>query len=600
MRLLLALLALIVAAPAAAQTPDPLAGLWGVELDFGPALRGPIELRRSGARWTATIGGARTAFAASGRELRFDFGGQGGFRGRVTGAGIDGFWLQPSSASAESPDPGGSGQAFATPLRLRAAGRGVWRGTVVPLDGHFTLWLSIFPGPDGALIGAFRNPEANSNGGASRFQLTRDGDALRFSVRFDGGEIAHDARFLRDPDRIRIAWPDLGRTIELTRRSPADAATFFPRRPGAQLYLYRRPQETGDGWRTASASESGIDEAALQAIVRDIAASDPTARPPLLIHSLLVARHGRLVLDEYFFGHNGDTPHDLRSAGKTFGSVLLGTAPARRAGLSPDTRIYGLLRARGPFANPDPRKAGITLAHLMTHSSGLACDDNDESSPGEESRMQAQTAQPDWWRYTLDLPMAHDPGARYAYCSANSNLVGAALTQATGTWLPELFRREVAEPLQFGRWHWNLMPTGEGYLGGGAFLRPRDLLKIGQTFLDGGVWNGRRIVPADWVRRSTAARIEITPETTGLSESQFGNFYGRGRDALAWHLGTITSGGRSYETYAATGNGGQILLVVPALDLTVVFTGGNYMQGGVWGRWAQQFVGDRIVPAIRP
>ena len=82
----------------------------------------------------------------------------------------------------------------------------------------------------------------------------------------------------------------------------------------------------------------------------------------------------------------------------------------------------------GPFANPDPRKAQITLAHLMTHSAGLACNDNDDDSPGNEGTMQGQTRQPDWWRYTLDLPQAHDPGSRYAYCSANINLVGGALT----------------------------------------------------------------------------------------------------------------------------------------------------------------------------
>ena len=161
--------------------------------------------------------------------------------------------------------------------------------------------------------------------------------------------------------------------------------------------------------------------------------------------------------------------------------------------LTPESRIYQVMQGMGPFANPDPRKDGVTLAHLMTYSAGLACNDNDEASPGNEGTMQGQSAQPNWWKYTLDLPMAHDPGKRYAYCSANINLVGGALTVGTKTWLPELFARTVARPLQFGRWHWNLMANGEGYLGGGAFLRPRDLLKIGQAYLDGGTWNGRRI-----------------------------------------------------------------------------------------------------------
>jgi CubicO group peptidase (beta-lactamase class C family) len=252
----------------------------------------------------------------------------------------------------------------------------------------------------------------------------------------------------------------------------------------------------------------------------------------------------------------------------------------------------------GPFANPDPRKDRITLAQLMMHSAGLACNDNDESSPGREEAMQAQKGQPDWWKYTLDLPMAFDPGTRYAYCSANMNLVGAALTTASHAWLPALFGRDIAEPLGFRRWYWNLMPNGEGYLGGGAELLPRDLLKVGQLYLQGGVWRGRRLLDASWIAASTAPRIAVTPATTGLSPAEFGNFYGEGADGLAWHRFAITAGGRRYEGYQAGGNGGQLLLVLPELDLTAVFTGGNYGQGGIWSRWPQQIIGDMIIPGI--
>ena len=84
-----------------------------------------------------------------------------------------------------------------------------------------------------------------------------------------------------------------------------------------------------------------------------------------------------------------------------------------------------------------------------------------------------------------------------------------------------------------------------------------------------------------------------------MSAEEFGNSYGRGFDALAWHLAPLTVSGRSVAAYAATGNGGQMLLVIPEYELAVVFTGGNYMQGGVWSRWGQQIVGDGIIPAIR-
>ena len=235
----------------------------------------------------------------------------------------------------------------------------------------------------------------------------------------------------------------------------------------------------------------------------------------------------------------------------------------------------------------------------MTHTSGLDCNDYDDASPGNEDALQKQTNVPEWWKYTLDLPMAHDPGERYAYCSANINLVGAALTEATDTWLPRFFDRAVARPLNFGRYHWNLTPTDDGYLGGGAWLLPRDLLKVGQAYLDGGVWRGRRIVGKDWVALSTAPRVHISPKTTGLSEEEFGNSYGEGDDAYAWHLGQMKVGERVYRTYEASGNGGQVLIVAPKLDLVVVFTGGNLLQGGIWSRWRDEIIGAHIVSSIK-
>jgi CubicO group peptidase (beta-lactamase class C family) len=307
------------------------------------------------------------------------------------------------------------------------------------------------------------------------------------------------------------------------------------------------------------------------------------------MHSMLVARRGKLVMEEYFHGYDRDMPHDTRSAGKTFASVMLGAVMREGVPISPETRVYQLLGGMGPFANPDPRKSRIALGHLMTHTTGLACDDYNDASPGNENRLEQVTT--DWYKYTLDLPMAHEPGHRYAYCSANMNLMGAALTTATHTWLPELFARTVARPLQFGTWHWNLMPNGQGYLGGGSWLRPRDLLKVGQAYLDGGVWKGRRIVDSAWIAISTASRIKITPATTGLSEDDFGNNYGGGEDGLAWHLGG--------DQYFATGNGGQLLIVAPKQEMVVVFTGANYRQGWIWGRWGPEFMDKHFIPAIR-
>jgi len=593
MRRLRLLSLMVCAASTLSAQAAELTGLWSSESILGAPLRGELRVVRKGANWTATLAGASTTFTAAGNDIRFAFGTRGQFRGTIRGRGITGFWIQPEGVTASAPNASGASQAFASPLVLKRDASGVWRGVVQPLEERFTLYLRIFPNTDGTLLAAFRNPEQGSHGGAMQFKVTRDGDLVLFSA----GETRLSAKLVSD--RLQMFWPDMNRVIELTRRAPSEAAGFFPRPPSEAKYVYQQPASIGDGWTTARARDVGMDEGMLTALIQRLIDSDPSIRRAALMHSILVAHKGKLVLEEYFFGFDRNQPHDIRSAGKTFASVMLGAAMRDGVRLAPETPIYSLLASKGPFANPDQRKAQITLANLMTHASGLACDDNNDASPGNEGTMQMQKQQPDWWKYTLDLPMAHDPGSRYAYCSANINLVGAALTTSTNTWLPELFERTVARPLQFGPHYWNLMPAGEGYLGGGAYLLPRDFLKVGQAYLDGGMWHGHRIVDASWIATSTAPHMHISPATTGIDPKDFGNFYGEGDDAYAWHLSELKSGGRTYRSYAATGNGGQLLVVVPDADLAVVFTAGNYGQGGIWSKFRDQIVPNDIIAAIK-
>lgn len=589
----------LLAGPVAAQTTaSDLEGLWVVQRDYAPVLRGELEISRDGDTWRGAIGGQQAEARAERGEVRLSFANHGAFRGVVGRNGaLSGVWIQLNSDAEERDDPTAASQSFASPLALARHGA-VWRANVRPLDGRFTLYLRIFRDAEGRLTGAFRNHEINSRGGASHFRVSEEGDAIHFVASLDGGqEVRRDATHLRDPDRIRIFWPDVGSDLELHRASAAEAVTYSPHPQGEPAYAYRRPDQLRDGWRTARAQSVGIDEVALTTMVQSMINGDPSARRPNLIHSVLVAHRGRLVLEEYFHGYTRETPHDIRSAGKTFASIMLGAAMESGAPISPETRVYELMAGLGPFENPDPRKQRMTLAHLLTHTSGLACNDNDDASPGNEGVLWGQS-NPNFWQYTLNLPQVHEPGERYAYCSANLNLVGGALNAATHESLPELFDRIIARPLQFGPYYWNVMPSGEGYLGGGAFLRPRDLLKVGQMYLDGGVWRGQRIVSREWVDRSTSPRIEISPTTTGLTQEEFENFYSPGIDGYAWHRYGVHVGDRVVEEYEANGNGGQFLIVVPEYDLVVVFTGGNYMQGGIWSRWRDQFIGGVIIPAM--
>lgn len=593
-------LAFIVATVAhAAQAEDPAVGFWSTQLNFPSGMSGALTLSKGADAWRASLNGSEVVSPA-GPQMKFTFPhGKGELRVSAEGDNVRAFWITPSVFLTPTREPGSATQPFATPLKLTATGRNRWQGTVAPLEVRFTLYLKVYRDPEGRLVAAFRNPEYNFNGGHPLFNVAHKESTLRFSVtRAEAGrDIAFDAT-LRAPDRLEIFWPPVARTLHLERRTPAEIPDFFPRSPNPGTYVYRTPQATDDGWSVAPANTVGFDEKALALAVQKIIDVDPASRRAWLIHSLAIARHGKLVLDEYFYGHERERPHDTRSAGKTLSSVMLGALMRQGSALSPQTKVYELLAPLGPFAHPDPRKAKITLAHLLTHTAGLACDDNDENSPYTEDKMQTQTDQPNWWKYSLDLPMAFEPGDRYAYCSGNINLVGAALTISSQTWLPELFDRTVAQPLQFGSYYWNLMPNYEGYFGGGAFLRTRDLLKVGQAYLDGGEWNGRRIATTAWTKEAMSPHARISPATTGRSGEDFANVYYETDEGYAWHMIDVKFGGKRYPAFHANGNGGQLLLIVPQFDLVVAFTAGNYGQG-LWNRERDDITGGLIIPALR-
>lgn len=129
-------------------------------------------------------------------------------------------------------------------------------------------------------------------------------------------------------------------------------------------------------------------------------------------------------------------------------------------------------------------------------------------------------------------------------------------------------------------------------------MQPRDILKIGAAYANEGEWNGVRIAMPEWVQEPTNGQIAISPATTGLSEDEFANNYFGGEAGYEWRRDDVEAGGRSYASFEASGNGGQILFVVPELELSVLFTGGNYRHGGVWSRWRDEIVGGHIIPAL--
>ena len=559
-----------------------LLGLWGTTRSFGPEIRGELTLARAGDEWRATIGGTSAPVRMSGDTITLTLAASlGSFRGRRDAAGsrIRGHWIQPVGVA--------TGVAWATPVEKRPIGAGVWRGTVAPREESVTLYMDVRADSCAVVIAVFRNPDGNF--GNAKFTIAAQGARFKL-LGIDNGatllegdyDAKHDRILLPIPDGLPL--PELHTTLELTRQSRDQAVGYYSRTPAEAHYVYRRPIAEGDGWRTASLGAVGLDEARISALVQKILDTDPWPQTAPLVQGLLIARHGKLVLEEYFYGFDKERPHDLRSAGKTFASVFAGIAIDHGAKFGPQTPVYSLFPEYASVANPDPRKQRMTVEHLMTMTSGFDCDENgNENAPGNEGKMQSQTTQSDWYKFMLDQPLAAAPGDVFAYCSGAVNLIGGIVRNTTQTWLPEFFDRYLARPLQMRSYHMNLTPSGEGYLGGGLHIRPRDELKLGQVYLDGGVWNGKRIVSKKWVNISTA----LHPMNA------------HGRDGYDWHLNDIKLGDRVFKEYDASGNGGQLMMVIPELDLAVMFTAGNYGNYGVWRHFRDELLPQYIIAAAK-
>jgi len=351
------------------------------------------------------------------------------------------------------------------------------------------------------------------------------------------------------------------------------------------------PAQLGDGWETIGVGDARLDADALCKLLQGVAGGSDN------LHSLLIARSGRIVAELYrkgqdrsardFFSHEinfgpGDR-HDMRSISKSVVGLLFGIL--REDGKLPAlaTPVVDVYPGY-PTLTSEPARRSITIEHLLTMASGLEWHETTAtygSFSNDETRLFW-----DWSpvKFVLSRPVVAPSGRRFDYNGGNTVVIADLLERATGTSLDRLARTRLLEPLGITDSEWMGDLWGRPMAYAGLRLKPRDLLRIGQMMLDHGRWQGRQVVPADWVAESIRPHIA----TSNGPGSGYGYF---------WWTGTVDWQGKKLPWSAAVGNGGQRLFLVPALDLAVVMTAGVYNDAGVAAKEADLF--NRVVEAVQ-
>lgn len=307
------------------------------------------------------------------------------------------------------------------------------------------------------------------------------------------------------------------------------------------------PDALADGWQVGAPGDVGIRVEGIAELERLID-DGRLARPD----SLIIVRHGVLVYERYFDGDRDDR-RDLRSATKSITSILVGIAQDKGR-LSVDTPAAQLLPRYGALLRSEERKSRITPRHLLEMSSGLDCDDWSKDSPGNEERMYDSK---DWVEFIAKLPSRDSPGTRLSYCTGGVVMLGAML----GDDVPMLARDWLFAPLGIERADWQKASGGHTDTGGHLHLRTRDFAKIGQLVLKHGVWNGAQVVSSAWVEAS------LSPGPI-LGDSHYGYLWW-------WNVYNPTETDH-FQISFARGNGGQILMVIPGLDMVIAVTGSHF------------------------
>ncbi|MFQ3199196.1 MAG: hypothetical protein ACI8R9_001809 [Paraglaciecola sp.] len=349
------------------------------------------------------------------------------------------------------------------------------------------------------------------------------------------------------------------------------------------------------GWTLTTPPEVGLDPNVLSAVDADIRQGKYG-----YVDSMLVIRNDKVAFERYYerdynsiYQKEASTPgplvvrdptgpynyfnswwhpyfqkgklHSMQSVTKNVLSAVIGIAVGRGDFPNIDTPVLKFFET-GKVDNVNDKKHRMTIRHLLTMTTGL---DWNEDYPYTDPRntFSIMAAAPNWVQFTIDRPMSAEPGKSFQYNSGAALILGHVFNKATGMDLEEYAVKHLFKPLGIENFHWKRTPFGLADAQEGLYVSTRDIAKIAYLFLKQGMWEDKQVVPAAWVDASIAPFVSVTDDRS----LEYG---------YKWWLVNYEYKGEKRVAFAGFGFGGQYPIVIPELDMVIVFTGWNILAEG--------------------
>lgn len=402
---------------------------------------------------------------------------------------------------------------------------------------------------------------------------------------------AHTGHLNASKDTMKVIkeWRGEKSTWIFTRHKEADEFMQQLAAAVGREYKYEPPESFEDGLDCADIADVGINKEKITSFMNQIVKGKHDD-----IHSILIMKNAKLVLEEYFatngkrvgsFIENAlrNKPHHLASTTKGVLSALSGIAIDKGFIQDVDEPIYKYLPDHAGSFTED--KKAIKVRDMLTMTAGWEWEQFKYQWNDPRNNAAEMLRCDDVIKYVLERPLDGRPGEKFTYSNGVPTVMGVVLKNACGMEVDQFAEEHLFRPLGVSDYIWTRYQDGSLETDGGLALRPRDLVKIGQLLLNRGAWQGHQIISEKWIEESTIQRIK------------FNGFWGWSY-GYYWMQVDLNYMGSTIHSYFVPGDGGQLLSIFPDLNMAIVFTAGNY--GTDVKSVCFSMIYNHILPAVVP